>query len=124
MGVRSCFLQVCPPSATPQKEDNRARNKSDPKVMPGSNYHLSQINIARMVAPLTDPIMADFVAGLAPINALADASPGFVWRFQRTRAMRRASGPTTTTASSSISQSGRISARSVNSFIAARMPAS
>jgi hypothetical protein len=50
--------------------------------MPGSNYHLSQINIARMVAPLTDPVMADFVAGLAPINALADASPGFVWRFQ------------------------------------------
>ena len=26
--------------------------------------------------------MADFVANLAPINALADRSPGFVWRFQ------------------------------------------
>ena len=47
-----------------------------------AKYHLAQINIARMRAPLTDPIMADFVAQLAPINALADASPGFVWRLQ------------------------------------------
>jgi hypothetical protein len=47
-----------------------------------SRYQLAQINIARMVAPLTDPVMADFVANLEPINALADASPGFVWRFQ------------------------------------------
>ena len=45
-------------------------------------YHLAQINIARMKAPLTDPIMAGFVAQLAPINALADQSPGFVWRLQ------------------------------------------
>ena len=27
-------------------------------------------------------MLADFVAGLEPINALADASPGFVWRLQ------------------------------------------
>src|SRR5689334_6665099 len=45
-------------------------------------YHLAQINIARMRAPLADPLMADFVAQLAPINALADQSPGFVWRLQ------------------------------------------
>jgi hypothetical protein len=45
-------------------------------------YHLAQFNIARMRAPLTDPLMADFVAQLAPINALADRSPGFVWRLQ------------------------------------------
>lgn len=47
-----------------------------------SEYHIAQINIARMLAPLTDPIMAEFVAKLAPINALADQSPGFVWRLQ------------------------------------------
>jgi hypothetical protein len=47
-----------------------------------STYHISQINVARMVAPLTDPIMAEFVAQLALINALADQSPGFVWRLQ------------------------------------------
>jgi heme-degrading monooxygenase HmoA len=27
-------------------------------------------------------VLADFVAGLEPVNALADASPGFVWRLQ------------------------------------------
>ncbi|HMK31564.1 MAG TPA: DUF3291 domain-containing protein [Terriglobales bacterium] len=47
-----------------------------------SAYHLAQINIGRIVAPLDDPVMADFVANLEPINALAEASPGFVWRFQ------------------------------------------
>jgi hypothetical protein len=46
------------------------------------NYHLAQINIARMLAPIDDPIMADFVAQLAPVNALGDSSPGFVWRLQ------------------------------------------
>jgi hypothetical protein len=47
-----------------------------------SEYHLAQINIARMLAPIDDPIMAEFVAQLPPINALADQSPGFVWRLQ------------------------------------------
>ena len=45
-------------------------------------YHLAQINIARMLAPIDDPIMSEFVAQLSPINALADESPGFVWRLQ------------------------------------------
>jgi heme-degrading monooxygenase HmoA len=45
-------------------------------------YHLAQVNIARMRAPLTDPVMAEFVARLDEINALADDSPGFVWRLQ------------------------------------------
>ena len=45
-------------------------------------YHLAQINIARMLAPIDDPRMADFVALLTPVNALADRSPGFVWRLQ------------------------------------------
>jgi hypothetical protein len=51
-------------------------------VVVDSRYRLAQINIARMLAPLTDPVMTDFVANLPTINALADASPGFVWRFQ------------------------------------------
>lgn len=45
-------------------------------------YHLAQVNIARMVAPLDDQLMAGFVARLEEINALADRSPGFVWRLQ------------------------------------------
>lgn len=47
-----------------------------------SEYYLAQINIARMLAPIGDPVMAEFVAQLPPINALAEASPGFVWRLQ------------------------------------------
>jgi Domain of unknown function (DUF3291) len=50
--------------------------------MTTSKYHIAQINIARMLAPLADPVMAGFVASLSEINALADRSPGFVWRFQ------------------------------------------
>jgi hypothetical protein len=47
-----------------------------------SNYHLAQINIARMLAPIDDPLMQDFVAQLPPINQLAEQSPGYVWRLQ------------------------------------------
>jgi len=45
-------------------------------------YQIAQINIARMLAPIDYPIMAEFVSQLPPINALADGSPGFVWRLQ------------------------------------------
>jgi hypothetical protein len=45
-------------------------------------YHLAQINIGRLIAPLDDPRIAGFVAQLEPINALADKAPGFVWRLQ------------------------------------------
>ena len=45
-------------------------------------YHLAQINIGRLIAPITDPRIAGFVNQLDPVNALADRSPGFVWRLQ------------------------------------------
>src|ERR1700681_245890 len=45
-------------------------------------HHLAQINISRLLAPLDDPKIAEFVAQLEPINALADKAPGFVWRLQ------------------------------------------
>ena len=44
--------------------------------------HLAQVNVARSLAPLDSPQLAEFVANLVPINALADASPGFVLRLQ------------------------------------------
>jgi hypothetical protein len=44
--------------------------------------HLAQINIARLLKPLDHPATADFVASLEPVNAIADAAPGFVWRLQ------------------------------------------
>jgi len=46
------------------------------------HYHIAQINIGRILAPIDDPLMAEFAAQLAPINALADSTPGFVWRLQ------------------------------------------
>lgn len=46
------------------------------------NFHLAQINIGRLIAPIDDPKIAEFVAQLEPINALADSAPGFVWRLQ------------------------------------------
>ena len=45
-------------------------------------YHLAQLNVGRAVAPMDDPQLADFVARLDAINALAERSPGFVWRLQ------------------------------------------
>ena len=44
--------------------------------------HLAQVNVARLTAPIDDPRIREFVDGLAPVNALADAAPGFVWRMQ------------------------------------------
>ena len=44
--------------------------------------HVAQVNIGRMRAALEDPVMTGFVARLDEINALADRSPGFVWRLQ------------------------------------------
>ena len=46
------------------------------------DYVLAQVNIARLLAPLDSPAIAGFVAALDPVNALADAAPGFVWRLQ------------------------------------------
>jgi Domain of unknown function (DUF3291) len=47
-----------------------------------SAYELAQLNIAAMKAALDSPEMAEFVANLERINALAEDSPGFVWRLQ------------------------------------------
>ncbi|GAA3603862.1 DUF3291 domain-containing protein [Flavivirga amylovorans] len=47
-----------------------------------SELHLAQVNIAKRLAPMDDPIMQDFVNNLDRINALADESEGFVWRLK------------------------------------------
>lgn len=47
-----------------------------------SKYHLAQLNIATLLAPLDSPQLQGFVDNLDRINALADRSPGFVWRLQ------------------------------------------
>jgi Domain of unknown function (DUF3291) len=50
--------------------------------MPDTGWELAQVNIALPVAPLESEQLADFVAALDPINAIADDSPGFIWRLQ------------------------------------------
>ena len=44
-------------------------------------HHLAQVNIGRLKAPQDAPEIADFVANLDRINALAERQPGFVWRL-------------------------------------------
>jgi hypothetical protein len=44
--------------------------------------HLAQINVGRLLAPEGSDVVAEFIAALEPVNALADRAPGFVWRHQ------------------------------------------
>ncbi|MEJ7876396.1 MAG: DUF3291 domain-containing protein [Solirubrobacterales bacterium] len=50
--------------------------------MDAPRFHLAQLNIARFKAPMDSAFMDGFNALLDPVNAIADASPGFVWRLQ------------------------------------------
>lgn len=47
-----------------------------------SRYQLAQLNVAAMKAPLDSPELKDFVDNLDRINALAESSPGFIWRLK------------------------------------------
>lgn len=50
--------------------------------MAHGRFHLAQLNIGRMRGPIDDPVMEGFRSQLESVNALADQSPGFVWRLQ------------------------------------------
>ena len=58
----------------------RTRAVYDPREMP--EFDIAQLNIARARGPLEGEIMAEFMGRLDEINALAEASPGFVWRLK------------------------------------------
>ena len=45
-------------------------------------WEIAQLNVGRAVAPLDEAPMAGFMARLDEINALAERSPGFVWRLK------------------------------------------
>lgn len=45
-------------------------------------YHLAELNVARLRHPLDADETAEFFAALDPINALAEATPGFIWRLK------------------------------------------
>ncbi|HYW59431.1 MAG TPA: DUF3291 domain-containing protein [Xanthobacteraceae bacterium] len=44
--------------------------------------HLAQLNIGRIRHETDDPRMADFMNNLERVNAIAERSPGFVWRYK------------------------------------------
>ncbi|HEV7714325.1 MAG TPA: DUF3291 domain-containing protein [Steroidobacteraceae bacterium] len=52
------------------------------KPVLAKTYQLAQCNIGRAKASMDDAVMAGFAARLEDINALADGTPGFVWRLQ------------------------------------------
>ncbi len=47
-----------------------------------SEFHLAQINVGRLLAPVDHPQIADFTANLDRVNTIADGLPGFVWRLK------------------------------------------
>jgi hypothetical protein len=46
-----------------------------------AGHHLAQLNIGRIRYEVNDPRMTGFVDNLASVNAIAERSPGFVWRY-------------------------------------------
>ena len=47
-----------------------------------ASWYIAQINVGTIRYPADDPRMAGFMNRLDEINAIADQSPGFVWRLQ------------------------------------------
>lgn len=45
-------------------------------------FHIAQLNIARAVAPLDHERLEGFMSRLDEINALAERSPGYLWRLK------------------------------------------
>jgi len=44
-------------------------------------FHLAQANVAYALADAAAPLLADYIARLDEMNHLAEAQPGFVWRY-------------------------------------------
>jgi hypothetical protein len=46
------------------------------------DFHLAQLNIGKILAPMDSPVMSEFADNLDRINALAESSEGFIWRLK------------------------------------------
>lgn len=46
--------------------------------------HLAELNVGRLVAPVDDPRVAEFMDNLDRINGLGKRMPGFVWMMEGT----------------------------------------
>lgn len=47
-----------------------------------SEFHIAELNVARLRFDINDPRIADFVNNLNRVNAAAERSEGFVWRLK------------------------------------------
>lgn len=47
-----------------------------------AGHHLAQLNVAQATDDLDSPRLADFVGAIDRVNAVAERSPGFVWRLK------------------------------------------
>lgn len=45
-------------------------------------HHLAELNIGRLLAPVEDPRVAEFIDNIDRINGLGQRMPGFVWMLQ------------------------------------------
>lgn len=45
-------------------------------------YHLAELNVGRLKAPVGDPRVAEFIDNIERINGLGQRMPGFVWMMQ------------------------------------------
>src|SRR5579859_4520697 len=57
-------------------------NSDEGVLGPQEGFHLAQINIGRLTAPLDHPAIADFTDNLARVNKLGKEAPGFVWLLE------------------------------------------
>ena len=55
---------------------------TDVLLAPYEGFHLAQVNIGRLVAPLGDPAIEAFTKNLSRVNEQGRAMPGFVWLLE------------------------------------------
>ena len=66
----------------PQDSMSGPEQTGAPVFAQPAGHHLAELNIATSVADLDDPAMAGFMNALDAVNAIAERSPGFVWRLK------------------------------------------
>ena len=47
-----------------------------------TTHHLAQINIAKLIAPLEDPLIKEFRESIDFVNQVGSESPGFLWIYK------------------------------------------
>ena len=75
---------LCREGQEPDRIDHRMPDKpSQDKIFAQPAGHcLAELNIATSVADVDNPAMAGFINALDVVNAIAERSPGFVWRLK------------------------------------------